>query len=836
MANAEAHTSKCGNRTVYCPNMCQAADGSDMSMLLKDVQAHVANDCPRRLHRCPHCQEAGEHYIITGEHLNECRYVNVDAEKLLHEAMENGFVTSQDLVIVLIGIAGSGKSSFKRVALNLPLEELRVSTPLAEAGIRNISVSRATISDSEGIKWEIINSEELLAMLAETIKEVGVPQEPPKMPSMPAASPSADTTPPPASRSTGTPSSSGASHAHYWKRITRTIVSRVIPTLTGVTQDEMKSRDQRASHPEPINSKAHSRDVSPVIAHEHDDDLEFKDDPLLQQISKSKGSRRLLRVHWVYIIDTGGQPQFLQLLPAFIKNISACVCILRLDQNLDDHPLVQYFDTSGKEVGESYPSEQTNLQIVESCIRTIHSKCSLNSDKSPGCFVVGTHRDQYEKGMCAETMEEKNERLIQKLFDTRLEASMMFYESGDENEKLIFPLNCKNPKERDHNVAAEFRKCVMNHCPAPEVKIPLAWFVLEERIRQYATKKGVPYVERATCAKIARTLHMSRETFEAALDHLLKLNIFRCYSSAPDLIFCTTQVILQKLTELVRYSFQLRRAGVHGITGEDISFKNEGVISIGFFKKRFPSFYSDLFTPECFLKVLRELLAVADMQGGKHFMPSLLNELSDKELNKYRSYSPSLSALLILLHGGCLPNGIFTSLVASLKNICGWQLAVGGIRRKPACLYQNCVTFKVPGKLPGSVTLIASFNYLEVHVACPIEPKIDSICSRVYSDIKSGLETSWRVLYPGEVSFTPAFFCSSCSDSTASPESDCTPDTTHHADVSEEGDYEICSVISRCGSDLHKSKRRWLKNITGELCVCVCPCAYVRMHCHEILR
>ena len=670
MADAEAHISKCVYRIIHCPNMCQAADGSDMSMLLKDVQAHVANDCPRRLHQCPHCQEVGEHYIITGEHLNECRYINADAVKLLHEAMENGFVTSQDLVIVLTGIAGSGKSSFKRVALNLPLEELRVSTPLAEAGIRNISISRATISGSKGIKWEIIDSEELIVMLAETIKEVGVPIEPHERPSMSAASPSADKTSLPASRSTGTPSSSGAS------------------TLTSVSEDEMKSRDLKASRHEPISSSnAHSGDVTPVAAQEHDDDLEFKDDPLLQLISKSKGSRRLLRVHWVYIIDTGGQPQFLQLLPAFIKNISACVCILRLDQNLDDHPLVQYFDTSGKEVGESYPSEQTNLQIVESCVRTIHSKCSLNSDKPPGCFVVGTHRDQYEEGACAETMEEKNERLIQKLFDTHLEASMMFYESGDENEKLIFPLNCRNPEERDHNVAAEFRKCVMNHCPAPEVKIPLAWFVLEERICQYATKKGVPYVERATCAKIARTLHMSKETFEAALNHLLKLNIFRCYSSAPDLIFCTTQVILLKLTELVQYSFQLRRAGVHGITGEDINFKNEGVISIEFFKKRFPSFYSDLFTPECFLKILRELLAVADMQGGKHFMPSLLNELSDKELSKHRSSSPSLSTLLILLHGGCLPNGIFTSLVASLKNTSGWQLAVGGNRRKPACLY-----------------------------------------------------------------------------------------------------------------------------------------------------
>ena len=202
-------------------------------------------------------------------------------------------------------------------------------------------------------------------------------------------------------------------------------------------------------------------------------------------------------------------------------------------------------------------------------------------------------------------------------------------------------------------------------------------------------------------------------------------------------------------------------------------------------------------------------------------MPSLLNELSDRKLSKHRSSSPSLSALLILLYGGCLPNGLFTSLVASLKNTSGWKLAYKGNGRKPACLYQNCVTFKIPGKLPGSVTLIASFNYLEVHVACPIEPKIDSICTRVYRDIKSGLATSWKVLYPGKLSFYPAFFCSSCPHSSVTNR---LPQNRHHADVSEEGDYEICSVNSGCGSALQESKLRWLKNI-GELC------NYIRMDC-----
>ena len=198
-------------------------------------------------------------------------------------------------------------------------------------------------------------------------------------------------------------------------------------------------------------------------------------------------------------------------------------------------------------------------------------------------------------------------------------------------------------------------------------------------------------------------------------------------------------------------------------------------------------------------------------------MPSLLNELSDTQLREHRTFAPSLSALLILFHGGCLPNGLFTSLVVFLKNSCGWQLAVRGESRKPTCLHQNCVSFTIPTQLAGSVTLIASFKYLEVHVDCTIEPKIDGICTRVFRDIKSGLEASWRVLYTGKVSFSTAFFCSTCSDSS----NECDSKNRHHAKVSEDKDYETCSVNFKYGLPLHESKLRWLKNITGELCVCV---------------
>ena len=84
---------------------------------------------------------------------------------------------------------------------------------------------------------------------------------------------------------------------------------------------------------------------------------------------------------------------------------------------------------------------------------------------------------------------------------------------------------------------------------------------------------------------------MRRTAFQAALNHLLKLNIFRCYASSPNLIFCDTHVVLLKLTELVQHGFELRKGTICGLDTEDLDFINEGVISIDYLSVTLSSVY-----------------------------------------------------------------------------------------------------------------------------------------------------------------------------------------------------------------------------------------------------
>lgn len=663
-----------------------------------------------------------------------------DAEKLLNEAMKNGYVTSQSIVVILIGMAGSGKSSFRRVVLNHPPEEKRVSTPLTEPTVRNISMSKVIVEGQpDSVKWEMVTPEELLAMVADAIK----------------------ISPQPAS-----------TDISMSQNNTKPVFKEVVEDLF---------------------------DANETVQQDRDEELDFDDDPLISLISQSKGSEHLLTVHWVYIIDTGGQPQFLQLLPAFIKNISTCVCFVRLDQSLDDKPPVKLYDTAGEQCGKSYTFEQTNLQVIESCVRTIHSKCGIESKSPPNIFVVGTHHDEMKNS--PETLKMKNQKLESLL---RKQQTLISYKDNC----LIFPMNCKKPEEEDKIVASEFRKCVMKRCHEPMSKTPLAWFVLEQRIRQYSTKKKVACVERKKCLKLALKLHMTPEIFQAALDHLLKLNIFRSYASVPDLIFCDTQVVVLKLNELVHHSFKLRRDEIIGVTREDEDFKSKGIISMEFLDQFF--LITDTFTSLRFLCILRELLAVADMGWRKgvkekkekrdklYFLPCLLEELSDKEVSKYRK---SHCALLLYLDGGCLPNGLFTSLISSLNNDHEWIL-----HDEPVLMYRNCMTFDVPvGGCPGVITLIASFQFIEVHVKCPEEISgdiLDSISTKVFADIKSGLESSLNLLYrDAHMTVKHGFICN-CSKSSL----------LHHATVF--GKFWKCSLHSSQGGLLNAAQQHWNKNIS----------------------
>ena len=119
----------------------------------------------------------------------------------------------------------------------------------------------------------------------------------------------------------------------------------------------------------------------------------------------------------------------------------------------------------------------------------------------------------------------------------------------------------------------------------------------------------------------------------------------------------------------------------------------------------FNDFFSDIFTPNDFLIVMRKLLIVAKISDDIFFFPSVLEELSPKGVQEKIAKSRDCLAPLVLccsdssvrgrIKENWLPVGSFTSLVAQLLNVNKWTLRTDEMQN-PTCLYQNCIQFTLP--------------------------------------------------------------------------------------------------------------------------------------------
>ncbi len=76
LGSLETHLQSCDYALLPCTNQCKT-DNEVRKFYRKHLERHLANDCPRRQYKCPHCQETGEHQERTTIHLETCPGVKV---------------------------------------------------------------------------------------------------------------------------------------------------------------------------------------------------------------------------------------------------------------------------------------------------------------------------------------------------------------------------------------------------------------------------------------------------------------------------------------------------------------------------------------------------------------------------------------------------------------------------------------------------------------------------------------------------------------------------------------------------------------------------------------
>jgi hypothetical protein len=700
--------------------------------------------------------------------------------------MQGGYVECDVAVVLMIGVAGAGKTSFLQLVLNRPPLKTRKSTPLAKCAIRAVSISRAAVSE-DGTVWNEVTPDVLLEMVGDSITDDYLPT---------------DLLPTESSPLKSVPPCQTTDEPHHVESTTTT--SSLEVTTENVDPKQASQDLVSLDHQPPTTASELSYEK--LIT-------EMKSvRKLVMYLKKSNRSGKIFEREWVYVADCGGQPQFIDLIPSYIRNVSGAAIFVKLNEELGSQPQIAYYSQEGKLCGQPYISSLTHMQTIQNCLQVMQSRRAVSGKvECPELFFIGTHRDH--KNSCKESLESKNVQLLEMLRSHETMNKHLSYYRLSKPEQLLYPVNAKKPKNKDREVAREFREDVMKKCKKVKIKIPLRWFILEQQLQHAAQERNSAVLSLKDCQKVASVLEMDRPHLLAAIDYLDRLNLFKYLPEVlPDVVFTTSQVLLDKVSDLVELSHSLRgklgklTKSAHHVSDEDlVRFRDFGIVNVKLLDQ-FPKHYVEgLFTPNELVLVLTNQLVFAQNGENVFFMPCVLLDLLLQKLSEHRLdlSSALVSPLLVYYVDGLFPASIFNSLVAFLQNRSSWKVAMK--QGLPACLYKNCVKF-THLKHPMSLTLIYSFDYMEVHAQFSVsEGQLSTeLLSELLDVLFNGLIEAAAVQNYTDLQPNFGFFCS-CEDSSQS---------LHLASFSPDNSSCLrCSKDDSCFMNVSKSQQIWLDQL-----------------------
>ena len=535
-------------------------------------------------------------------------------------------------------------------------------------------------------------------------------------------------------------------------------------------------------------------------------------DEIFQNIDKCPETEDPITfLHKLLVVDCGGQPQFHEVLPIFLRKMSMIIFVIKLSEELGNYPMIEYFE-NGKPVGTPYRSDHTTEQLIQRGLRSLHSHRS-SKDKgadgdAPRIIVIGTHKDEEHK--CQESRDAKNARLRELLLPT-FKKEVIYYQVG--TKQVLFPMNAKYPGQEEEDMAKTIRCAVTRNRQAVPRKLPLQWLGLEivlEKITQ-VLKRGV--LNKSECLEIARRLHLNESALEAALMYLDELSLIFYYPEIlPNHIFTNPQVLLDKISELVKVHHDLLKcSGPDQGTEEWQMFFDHALVTLEFLSQEvFEKHYVDgYFQPKDLVILFRKLYVFAEFSNGKYFVPSLLRMLCDDEVSKYRLAASTVVFPLVLhFPDGPPRRGIFCSLVCFLTSLenhhpSPWKLKMPARSVTPTCLHRNCIQFTIPGlKTPCSIVLIDTLLQFEIHVKIASQEAASKVCPAIKSAITAGLRKANVTL--GYTKSTPsfAFLCP------------CGAGEPHPATIGDE--FWICTVDEDVGEKFSSSQNIWLESTAAD--------------------
>ena len=711
------------------------------------------------------------------------------SRRLFEQSMKRGYVDLYADKMLLYGSAGVGKTCTMKIVAGEKPPDVRNSTPVATRPVTMYQLQKM------GGKWHKYVSQDRMKLCARISKttlgrEVIEALIKSKLDIEEAGQRAPDQ------------EVDGGSEQR-----TSTTANRPQPAMVSVQQSENSTPKTKAFSTAPSQTDSIDPNVLQVI---HD-----VLDEMFQLIDECPETEEPLSyIHKLLVSDCGGQPQFHEVLPIFLRRMSLILFVFKLSEDFTSRPMIEYYE-EGMALGSPYESDHTTEQLIKQGLQSLHShrssKDSGKDSESPRIVMVGTHKD--EENRCSESREMKNQKLREMLLPT-FEKEIIYYQPG--TDQVLFPMNAKCPGKEEEDMAQAIVSKFSTKNRSDKRQLPLQWLGFEIMLEEITLRLERGILSRNECLEIAHRLHIDESALDAALIYLDELSLVFYYPDIlPEVIFTNPQVLLDKISELVK----VHHDKLMKYSGKDWQqFFSHALVKVEFLKQKvFKKHYvSGLFEPEQLAILYQKLLIFADFpEEGKFFVPSLLRMLSNKEVADQRLSLDSVVAPLVLhFPDGPPRRGIFCALVSFFTSIENhfpgpWKLKKPARSVTPTCLHRNCIQFTVPGfKTACAITLIDTLLHFEVHFNVKSKEDAFKFCPVVKQALSAGLRKANLVL--GYTNSTPSFalLCP------------CGEGDPHPATFGDR--LWICSSDGEVGDKLDPNQLLWLKEITHEVSAGMC--------------
>jgi GTPase SAR1 family protein len=625
------------------------------------------------------------------------------AQEIIDKAMESGSLKQRDVVGVITGLMESGKTTLLHHLFGMELPQSYTSTGVAERSLRGFRMHLT------GGVWRCISFEDILKHLAPLIR------------------------------------------AGMGKEDVRSLAKRL---MYDIQSGQENPTPPKASAPEPPPPKT-PQEPSPGCKE------------LAPLVVKKPTATPLPELELVHMIDTGGQPELMEVMPSLIHNANLAMVLVDLRYTLDEYPPVKHHEKDVP-LSRGFPSRYTGKDIIMKLLSTLHAKKSIK--EAFRFIIVATHRDCVKDDLDARvnTLNTELQRLLLPAFRNEL---IIFKEPSE----IAFVLDLKTPDYQDKKALELICKQISRASLGNAFDTPASFFVFEQDLVKFAEKDAKrDILSLEECKQVGARLRMNAEMVEAALILFHRQNTFLYFRNVlPKHVFVKPQVPLDIVNGIVRYSYKK----LQGVPANVALLKGTGILTEEMlsYDEVSPHFKEGFYGVKDAIKLFCHTLTLAPLEpdtaenaatpvDGKkkeYLMMCLRPAIPDTELHNHIPESSDTVPLVVKFSSGCVPLGCFGSTISCLLSKYGWVVRTikGGAVK---CLAQNIASLR-DQQLLVNVVLVDRNQYIEIHIDSKSIHRLPrNTCSELRTTVFGAIEKVFDImrLKKDQIKISPAVVCS----------------------------------------------------------------------------